>query len=116
MTELIICTIGCAVTLIAEHIGLWRHPWRLSPPITYIIGVLTLCFWFAIWAAWIGVLGAAVAFFFLAGGSGSCVILAYWLRSRLDILKQQSRKAGQASVPFSPYLRQEEIDHGGRHN
>ncbi len=118
MIELLLCIIGCSLMLIVEHIGLWDRPWRLSPPASYSIGTLTLAFWFAIfcWLVSPEYIFFAVAFLLLAGGSGAFIILAYWLRGRMDILKQRSRNAGRAErsiAPFSPYT-QDIIDRGGK--
>lgn len=122
MGELGLCIVGCSLTLLAEHIGLWNTPWRLSPPASYAIGVGTLAGWYALWCVLMGdYLIFAVAFLFLAAGSGAWIVLAYWLRERLDILKQRSRNAGRAEsnppaiAPFAPYLTQDPIDRGGAH-
>lgn len=109
MFELIICTIGSAATLLAEHAMLWRKPWRLSRPAAYSVGTATLAFWFFLWSIWIGFPVVGVGFLWLAGLSGIPVIVAYWFRSRLTRLNKNSRKAGRAGA--RP-LRQEDIDRG----
>lgn len=117
MISLSLCTLGCSLSLITEHVMLWDRPWRLKRPASYCIGTLTLAFWFAIFCWMVGpeYIVFAVAFLLLASGSGATIILAYWVRERLDILKQQARSAGAASRPietFLPYT-QEIIDRGG---
>lgn len=111
MNELIICTLGCSATLLAEHAMLWRKPWRLSRPAAYSVGTATLAFWFLIWSVWIGFAVVGVGFLYLSVLSGIPVIIAYWVRGRLAQLNKHSRKAGR--VGARP-LRQEDIDGGVR--
>lgn len=114
MTEFLFCTLGAAATLIAQHIALWNHPWRLNPPIPYALGTLTLAFWFSVFCWLIGpqYLLFGVAFLLMAGIAGGAVIIAYWIRGRLDILKGRSRAAGRAEAVTNPYT-QDIIDRGG---
>ncbi len=110
MFELIICTLGSAATLLAEHAMLWNKPWKLNRPAAYSVGTATLAFWFFLWSVWIGYPVVGIGFLYLAGLSGSTVIVAYWVRGRLNRLDKYSRRAGAASKPLS----QARIDKGLR--
>lgn len=104
----VICAIGAALSLLAEHLALWDAPWRLSRPASYVLGVATLLIWFAVWAIAQGELNALAALCTITGAGGGTVIIAYWVRGRLDEIRTRSRAAGAASV-----LSQDAIDRGG---
>ena len=99
MIELLICTLGCAISLATEHLALWDHPWRLRPPITYMIGMLTIIAWFTVFCLLIDPLYVffGVALLLLSGGAGLVVILGYWLRRVLTVKDQAAFTAGQLS-------------------
>ncbi len=109
MFELAICTVGAAISLIAEHIGLWRLPWRLSRPASYVVGTATIACWWSVWCLRIDQPLFAVAFWVLLIGAGSPVVLAYWLRGVLAKHDEAAYTAGKHSrVP----LTQEKSDRG----
>lgn len=109
MLELAICTAGAAISLIAEHIGLWRLPWRLSRPASYVVGTATIASWWSVWCVWAGFVLFAVAFWAMLIGSGVWIVLAYWLRS---VLAKQDDAAFTAGSFSRQPLTQEKIDRG----
>lgn len=111
MFELFLCALGSAATLLAEHLLLWRSPWRLHRLAAYSVGTATLALWFLLWSILIGVPGAGIAFILLATPSGAVIVIAYWLRGVLAQLARRDRRAGQISA--NP-LSQERIDKGLR--
>ena len=97
MTELGICTATCGITLIAEHIGLWRMPWRLNRPASYVVGTATIAAWWSVWCLWIGAALFAVALWVLLIGSGVWIVIAYWLRGVLAKKDDAAFNAGSLS-------------------
>jgi hypothetical protein len=95
--ELGICTAACALSLIAEHIGLWHSPWRLSRPACYVVGTATIGLWWSIWCLWIGFAVFAVAFWSMLIGAGVWIVLAYWLRATLAKKDDAAYTAGLLS-------------------
>lgn len=114
MIELLACAIVTAIVLVAEHIALWRHPWRLKPPVTYGLGVGTLAVGFTVWAAWVDLLVVAVAFWALAIIAGAPVVVAYWIRNVLAQLDEAAVLSGRLQRLSTPYT-QAQIDEGGGH-
>lgn len=112
MIELLICTLGCAISLATEHLALWDHPWRLRPPITYMIGMLTIIVWFTVFCLLIDPLYVffGVALLLLSGGAGLVVILGYWLRRVLTVKDQAAFTAGQLSRSVPSPITQDWID------
>ena len=90
-----------SLALIAEHVVLWEQPWRLSEPVNYIVGVLTILAGCTIWAwrqAQTGAVDpwlAVIAFVFIAVGSGAWIVLAYGLRGRLRLKQDKDRRIGK---------------------
>ncbi|MFD3165449.1 hypothetical protein [Herpetosiphon sp. NSE202] len=117
MIELLICTLGCAISLATEHLVLWDNPWRLRPPITYMIGMLTIIAWFSLfcWLVSPIYLFFGVALLLLSGGAGLVVILGYWLRKVFSAKDQAAFTAGQLSRSVPEPLTQDFIDTYGQH-
>lgn len=90
-----------SLALIAEHLALWDQPWRLSEPVNYIVGVLTILGGCAVWAwrqaqsgpidPWL----ALIAFGLIAVGSGGWIVLAYGLRGRLTLIRARETRVQQ---------------------
>lgn len=100
-----------AALLLTEHVILWSQPWRLTPPWSYIVGVTTL---FVGWIAW-GMAASgpiapldAVANIAVVSSSGSIIVLAYYIRGRIDNARQTDRIVEKAKS-----LTQAIIDNGG---
>lgn len=84
--------VGWLVTLLAlwvEHIALTHEPWRLGPPATYRVGVLTILGGYCLWAGletrqttvvepWLAVLALIV----IGPGAGVIVEVLYWYDGR----------------------------------
>src|SRR6185369_5240235 len=91
--------IVASLGLIAEHIALWRQPWRLDAPWNYIIGVLTILAGCGVWAS--AVQGhiapdeALIAFAIIAVGSGAWIALAYYIRDRQERGKLAAQRRGE---------------------
>lgn len=85
---------GWLATMLAlwvEHIALKREPWRLGPPATYRIGVLTILAGYVLWAGletaqrtliepWL----AVVALVLIGPGAGVIVEILYWWDARKE--------------------------------
>lgn len=97
MIELGICTAACAISLIAEHVGLWHLPWRLSRPTSYVVGTATIALWYSVWCLWLGYAVFAVALWSMLIGAGTWIILAYWLRGVFAKKDEGAFTAGQLS-------------------
>ena len=83
---------GWAVTALAlwiEHVLLLHQPWRLRPPATYRVGVLTILAGYCLWAGlealqtstiepWLAVAALVV----IGPGAGAIVELLYWWDER----------------------------------
>ncbi len=93
-----------SLALALEHIGLWEQPWRLSEPINYIVGVLTILGGCAVWAwrqAQTGTIDPWLALiaFGMITTSGGWVIVGYWVRGRLTITrKRETHIQGQTAA------------------
>lgn len=91
--------IVASLGLIAEHVALWRQPWRLDAPWNYIIGVLTILCGCGVWA--MAVRGpiqpdeAWIAFALIAAGSGAWVALAYYVRDRQARARNAAIRRGE---------------------
>ena len=108
MTLLIIWSLVTALLLLAEHIALWRKPWRLTRPQAYSLGTATIALGYTGWAWSFGVLGAAIALWVVIIVSGIVVSGAYYVRRVLADLDRQAFKAGQVAGPID----QQTIDKG----
>jgi len=92
--------------LTLEHIWFWEQPWRLAEPWNYATGVLTILAGCAVWAWQQAQLGsvdpwlALIAFCIIAVGSGFWVVLAYGLRGKLALKKEQADRilAGKHAI------------------
>jgi hypothetical protein len=109
--------LAASLALIAEHIALLRQPWQLTPPATYIVGVLTILGGCAIWAliepASVEPLLALLAFAVISMGSGAWVLLLYWLDERSARARTQAARTAEI-VGAAKGLTQEIIDRGSR--
>lgn len=115
MTELLIASGITALLLLAEHIALWRRPWRLSRPQAYALGTATIATGYTGWAWAFGVPGAALALWMMIIVCGSVVWGAYYIRKALAGMTETARLSGRAGRPRTPSpLDQNIIDHGGR--
>jgi hypothetical protein len=112
MTELLFWTSVTALTLLLEHIALFRKPWRLSRPQAYALGTGTITLGYTGWAWSIDMIGAAIGLWVIVAVSGSVVWFAYLIRNALTTMTETARLSGRAGRPRSPALDQSTIDHG----
>lgn len=115
--------LASSLALIAEHIALARAPWRLQPPATYTVGVLTLLGGGLVWAllehAPVEPLVALVAFAAIAMGSGTWVLLLYWWdeRSARQQAVHRARELEDVARGLTAALRDERgQNHSQHHN
>lgn len=95
MTELLAISIGAVVAaalLIVEHVTLWQQPWTLSRPASYAVGTATLGLGISITAALLNQPLIAYVFWGVAIPAGAMVIIAYWMRAKLDSLTKSATK------------------------
>jgi hypothetical protein len=87
-----------AALLIAEHLGMWNQPWRLRRPWNYLVGVLTLA---TGWIAWAATAASpvtpidAVANIGAVSTAGVVILIAYYVRGRLDQRDKQAQQQGE---------------------
>lgn len=87
---LFVAWLATMLTLWIEHVALSRPPWRLGPPATYRVGVLTIIGGYLLWIGlevaqgmrqidiWI----ALVALVVIGPGAGVIVEVLYWYDAR----------------------------------
>ena len=106
--------------LIAEHVALWRQPWRLDAPWNYVIGVLTILCGCAMWAGTVqGHIApdeAWVAYAIISVGSGAWIALAYYIRGRLERGQKQAQKRGEVVGSARGMIAELENTHDGTHD
>jgi hypothetical protein len=92
--------LGWLVTLAilaAVHVGLWASPLRLTPPITYLVGVGILLLGYGVWGWQQAEYGPidprmAVLAFALNASSGLVILFFYWLRGGLTLFEKRVRQ------------------------
>lgn len=104
--SLLMAAVTVAALIVAEHIALWRAPWRLEPPASYIVGMATVGLGMILWGLAVGQVDAAFAFWILTSAAGMADVGAYWVRGRLAALDRRAYRAGQVAGP------DDEDDHG----
>jgi hypothetical protein len=86
-----------SVLLGAVHIGLWVSPWRLTPPVTYIVGVGILHVGYGVWGWQQAEYGPidprmAIVAAILISTSGFWIGFGWWVRGGLTLFEKQVRK------------------------
>lgn len=83
------------IGLLLEHIAFWNTGLKRTE--AYTLGVATLGIGFTAWSMNPGNVHPAVAFWVIAGVGGFTVVSAYWVRSRVEVIRKRARGAGAAA-------------------
>jgi hypothetical protein len=95
--------LATALALWIEHVILKRPPWRIEPPATYRVGVLTIIGGYTLWIGLalaagirsIDIWVALVALIVIGPGAGAVVEGLYWWDARNERSEALQRGAGE---------------------